>query len=47
MPGRPVPLIIEELALAAVEQDIDADSLAEMVREAAILVDIQASGETK
>ena len=42
---RDIALIIEELAIAACEQGINADELAERVRRAAIEQDIAESGD--
>jgi hypothetical protein len=43
---RDVNVIIEELAVAAIEAGLDPDTLAELVRRAAIKQDIRESGET-
>lgn len=45
--SRSVSLIIDELAVAAREQDINADDLAEMVRQSAIEEDMRESGESE
>lgn len=45
--SRDVGIIIDELAVAACEQGIDANTLAERVREAAMEQDIRESGETE
>jgi hypothetical protein len=44
---RSLELIIDELATAACEVGIDADTLAERVRLAAMEQDIRESGETE
>lgn len=45
--NRPVSVIIDELAVAACEQDIDPDTLAAMVLEAATETDVSESGESE
>lgn len=45
--SRNIEIIIDELAVAATEQGINGDELAEMVRNAAYEEDVRESGEVE
>lgn len=47
MRHRQISLIINELVVAAVESDMDADGIADMVREAFVEYDIGLGGESE
>ena len=45
--NRSIQIIVDELAVAAVEQGMDPDTVADMVRDACMDIDIIESGETE